>query len=268
MEAGTFLLVMINSTYINLVTSACAQTTCAQNFVDDGWLSIIITFLISLFGGVIAAVVSVYVTIDYTFLKQESYSYNNKMKKIRNEIDQMKHQMKKSIFDDQLEKIRLKSKEKLNVPERWIGLDKFELPTGGGHRYLPNYELSYFTGDISKTINVYFHKNIQLLEKVRLLNLLKENTIQFNNNIQNIENVLQVRLIYPYPKYQEQNLALIEECIKSLQNEYSKFKPIFDDYLDEINVKNGTELYLEVKFLPTIWASILKALKLRKLDTF
>jgi len=177
------------------------------------------------------------------------------MNSIRREIIDIKLRMEKTFFNEQLEKIREKAKiRENNIKPIWIGLDKVELPIYPEHyRYLPNYYLEFFFSEISEIFEVYFNEDAQLSEKIRILRLLLRDSNKFNINLQKNEDLLFFSINQDTQKMSDDFDNLVNSCIKSQIEEYIRFKPIIDDYIEKINPENQSELIIKVNFWPSVF---------------
>jgi len=224
--------------------------------------------IISVIGGIFAAIISVYITIEYTVIKSDSIKYNKTMLKVIFEVKQIKRKMAIGFFKDQIKKMHKKAEQKKNGEYIWVGFDKEDY--GGSfivrYQYLPIFWLSFF---VSQAFELLLHEDNEQLKNIQLIQSLYRLAIEYNNNLQFIESQLnndlnnQLKKRGSFLNKSDESLSLnfdpiVENSIQKISNVYDVYKFRFDELIDQINPENEEKLLLKVKFWPSVKRSLVK----------
>ena len=133
-------------------------------------LSIIENSLISILGGLFAAIISVYITIEYTVIKGDALKFNKVMIKVIFEIKTIKRKMEIDFFNKQIEKMKKKAEQKKNGVYIWVGFDKEDYYESfiARYQFLPIYWLSIF---FMQALEIFTPDDHILAEKIQSLNV-------------------------------------------------------------------------------------------------
>jgi hypothetical protein len=244
-----------------------------SNVILDWIFSIIGNGVISVIGGIFAAIISVYISIDYTVKKEDAIKFNKIMIKVIIEIKEIKRKMRNSFFADQIEIVKSKAKRRKNGEDVWVGFDKEEYLEAiiSRYQYLPIYWQSIF---FLQVCDFYGDENKKISNKIRLIKQMQKLSFEYNQQLQNIESEFDSKFkIYEYQlKCKDHRDNILSEEKSTILNP-DKFDEIFQNYLDkvtkfhednkekfvelinDINPDDEEQLLINVKFWDSIFSS-------------
>jgi len=239
------------------------------NLLIDWIQSIIENSIISIIGGIFAAVISVYITVEFTVLKGDSIKFNKIMVKVIIEIKEIKRKMEKSFFSHQIKNMKHKAQQRKEGHIIWVGFDKEDYAESmiSRYQYLPVYWLSIF---FMQAYELYGDDK-QISEKIQLIKNLRHSSLEFNRQLQYIESHLEFELKKIESNFSHANQInnfnekskifdlIVDDHIKQIWGLYNETRLSIEKLINEINPGDDEKLLIKVNFWPSILISLVKS---------